>query len=208
MRPRLSITALAVATGAPDTGRIITRSSGSSTVNHMTKVILAVQCCAMISATVLAQEGPDWIRRASILGIESAHVLLEYSLTDDCDLAPVLVLENTSEEIFDTEAIWQIVRTVIGPFESTDNDLIESESGDSIGSKLSTTNRAFNWNTNLGHNYIVCQFYPDGRFASARYADDHSSPSTPVEDRPVARRLSELGTRTQKMVFTLDKGDT
>ncbi len=160
---------------------------------------LAAQCCAMISATSLAQEGPDWIRRASNLGIESAHVILEYSLTDDCDLAPVLVLENTSEEIFDAEAIGQIVRTVIGPFASTDNGLPESRSGYSV------TNRVFNWNTNLGHDYIVCQFDPDGRFASARYADDQSSPSTPVEDRPVARRLSELGTRTQKMVFTLDK---
>lgn len=163
---------------------------------------LAALCCTSISGPSFSQDGPDWIRRASKLGIESAHVILEYSLTDDCDLAPVLVLENTSEEIFDTEAIAQIVRTLIGPFASTDNDFPESRSGNSV------TNRVFNWNTNLGHDYIVCQFYPDGRFASARYANDNSSPSTHVEDRPVARRLSELGTRIQKMVFTLDNGNT
>lgn len=193
---------LAVATGAPDTEHIRAWTLGNSTVSHMIRFILAVHCCTMVSATSFAQEEPDWVGRAAHLGIESAHVILEYSLTDDCDLAPVLVLENTSEEIFDAEAIDQIVRTAIGPFESTDNDLPESRAGSSV------TNRAFNWNTNLGHDYIVCEFYPDGSFASARYIEGHSPSSKSVEDRPVARKLSELGTRTQKMVFTLDRDDT
>ena len=163
----------------------------------------------MISATSFAQEEPDWIRRAASLGIESAHVILEYSLTDDCDLAPVLVLESTSDEIFDTAAIGQIVRTSVGPFESTGDDLPDPVLlNDSVANQLSMTNRAFNWNTNLGHDFIVCQFYEDGSFASARYTDGQPPPSKSVVDRPVARRLSELGTRTQKMVFTLDKRGT
>lgn len=203
------MTPLAVATGAPDTRHIKSQTLGSSTLDHMIRVILAVHCCAMISAASFAQEGPEWISRASVLGIESAHVILEYSLTDDCDLAPVLVLESTSEEVFDTEAIAQIVRSVIGPFESARNDPRDSgRPGDSVTNQLSMIHRVFNWNTNLGHEYIVCQFYPDGSFASARYSAGDSAPAKSVEDRPVARRLSELGTRTQKMVFTLDKGDT
>ncbi|MDH3614541.1 MAG: hypothetical protein OES10_14835 [Gammaproteobacteria bacterium] len=172
-------------------------------------VFLAVSCSAIIGATTFAQGASDWINRAANLGIESAHVILEYSLTDECDLDPVLVLESTSEEIFDPEAISHIVRTVIGPFDSTSNDLLNSDLlADSAAKRLSMTNRAFNWSTDLGHNYIVCEFYSDGSFASAKYTDGYSPPSKSVEDRPVARRLSELGTRTHKMVFTLEEGDT
>ncbi len=149
-----------------------------------------------------SQGTPDWVQRAMDLGLRSAYVVLEYSLTDDCDLGPVRVTESSSSEVFDAAAIGEIIRSTIGPFEIKDGDTSESELSP-VGAyeRLLMTNRMFSWNTDLGHQYLACKFSSDGRFASAYYTDGRTPREKTVENRPVARRLSQLGTRTHKLVF-------
>ena len=157
---------------------------------------------AVAASDSIAHGTPDWVQRAAELGIESAHGILEYSLTDECDLDQVQVTENTAEDVFDAAAVVQITRSIIGPFKTTNSEIVSSGlSALEAQERFSMTNRSFNWNTDLGHQLIVCRFFSDGRFADAYYTDGHEPPAKTVENRPVARRLSQLGTRSQKVVF-------
>ncbi len=151
-------------------------------------------------------QSPGWVNRASELGIESAHVVLGYSLTDDCQLGQVEVLESTSDALFDPAAVEHITKTMIGPFRVANRDIVHiGSSPPEIQERYQMTNRMYKWNTDLGHEYLICRFYSDGSYANAYYSDGRQAEQKVVEDRPVARRLSRLGTRTQKVVFKAEE---
>ena len=163
-------------------------------------LFLSLLHTSMASADVPERQSPDWVQRAADLGLASAVLTFEYSLTDDCALGPISIEENTAEEIFDNATIDQIVRAIAGPFDvATDKSVRAGIPGFGAEQTLAPTSHMFNWNTDLGHEYVVCRFYADGRFADAYYTDDPSSKV--IEDRPVARRLSRLGTRTHTVSF-------
>jgi hypothetical protein len=169
-----------------------------------TFVFLTFLCSAAGGDSLQGQE-PPWVQRAENLGIKSAHLILEYSLADTCELGPIKVIERSHDELFDTDAIDQIVKSIIGPFDTTNRELIvPGFTSESEVKTFSMTNRMINWSTDLGHNFVLCQFDSDGKVANAKYTDGYLPPSKIIEDRPVARRLSLLGTRTQEVRFRVE----
>ena len=166
---------------------------------------LKIAAAVVLASLSVGAPVPQWMERAVALGIESAHLEIEYSLTDNCDLGVTRVIENSNPDVFDSQAVSDIIETVIGPFTSTNTAILSLEfDSDTTGKTLSMTKRTFSWDTDLGHRYIVCNFLASGAFESAIYSDGHLPPSKKSEDRPVARRLSELGTRVWKIEFDLE----
>jgi len=138
-------------------------------------------------------------------GLTPAHVTIEYSLTDDCSLAGLRVIENSHPDVLGPNIVDEVVRVMIGPFSgSTPSDeLIQfSMDGELAPKKLSMTTRLIGWITNDGYRYVVCRFYSDGELESARLIDGHGHQyDKKIEDRIIGQDLSKLGPNTIRASF-------
>ncbi len=155
-----------------------------------------------VSTTSLSRQVSDWMQRAETLGITSAHVILEYSLTDDCELKPVRIVENSSEKVFTAAAIESIVKSVIGPFEAWNRQLIDPL--DPTAEKpenLAMVKRSFAWRTASGHSLIVCTFFADGRLDQAEFVLPNTPPAHTVPSERISQRLSDLPAKMRKVTF-------
>ena len=174
---------------------------------RIVRIALGTVIGSMILLNSAQSQISKWTDRAVELGITSAHVVIEYSLTDDCNLAPIRIVENSSEVIFDAATIAEVIGELVGPFEFVNRRLLRPELEPSEeGAKLSMSGRKFRWDTDLGHSYIACRFYATGALADAVYIDGRIAVHQTVENRPVARKLSNLGTRTQTVRIEIDEG--
>ncbi len=138
-------------------------------------------------------------------GLTPAHVTIEYSLTDDCDLAGVRVVENSHPDVLGPDVTHEVIKTMIGPFTgSTPSDeLIQfSTDAESPAKKLSMTTRTIGWNTTDGYRYIVCRFYSDGELESVWQTDGHGHQyGKKTNDRMIDQPLSEMEPRTFRASF-------
>jgi hypothetical protein len=138
-------------------------------------------------------------------GLTPAHVTIEYSLTDDCGLAGLRVIENSHPDVLGSEVVDEIVKVMIGPFSgSTPPDELIQFSTDKASppKKLSMTTRMINWNTRDGHRYIVCRFYTDGELESARLIDGHGHQyDKKIKDQTIGQPLSEMEPKTIRASF-------
>lgn len=159
---------------------------------------------AAIAADSVPGVAQNWSERLASLGLTSAHVVIEYSLTDDCEIGSVRALKASSRAVFDSQTIDGIVKTAIGPFETVNHELIASGQTSGNNSRpLSMNKRSFSWRTSVGHTQLVCLFYADGGLASATLKGSDRPAANSVRERPVAVRLSTLGTSTTKFTFKL-----
>lgn len=124
--------------------------------------------------------------RAAGAGLATAHLVFEYALSDDCELARVRVLENSAQDILDGDAIDAVVAHFVGPFRGA--------------------HRTVYWPTDLGHHYIRCEFDASGSFAHATLSSGQDRLPGPVPERRIALRLSTLGTRTRTVIFSFRDG--
>ena len=136
-------------------------------------------------------------------GLTPAHITIEYSLTDDCNLAGLRVTENSHPNALGTEVVDEVVSVMIGPFSGVADELIKLPlDGESAPEKLSMTTRMIGWSTEDGHRYVVCRFYSDGELESARLTDGHAPHyEKKIGDRIVNQALSELQTKTIRASF-------
>ena len=170
--------------------------------------VAAFGAAILFGAAVAADSVPGIAQNSSerltSLGLTSTHVVIEYSLTDDCEIGSVRVLSASSKAVFDSQTIDRIVKTAIGPFETAKHELIASGQTSSSNSRpLSMKKRTFSWRTSVGHTQLVCLFYADGGLASATLKGSHRPRANSVKERPVAVRLSTLGTSKTKFNFKL-----
>ncbi len=138
-------------------------------------------------------------------GLTPAHITVEYSLTDNCRLTGLRVLENSHPDVLGPEVVDKVVRVMIGPFSGSmpsDELMRFSTDGESPPRKLSMTTRTITWNSNEGHRYIVCRFFSDGELKSARLIDGHGPQyDKKIKDRIVGQPLSELEPNTMRASF-------
>ena len=109
-------------------------------------------------------------------GLTPAHVSIEYSLTDDCGLAGLRIVENSHPDVLGAEVVDEVVKVMIGPFSGSapSDELIQfSTDTESPPKRLSMTTRMISWSTSDGHRYVVCRFYVDGELESTRLIDGH-----------------------------------
>ena len=72
-------------------------------------------------------------------GLTPAHVTIEYSLTNDCSLTGLRVIENSHPDALGPEVVDEVVRVMIGPFSGATpaDELIQlSADGESLLSEL------------------------------------------------------------------------
>ena len=138
-------------------------------------------------------------------GLTPAHVTIEYSLTDNCDIAGLRVTENSHPDVLGPEVVAEVVRVMIGPFSGAapSDELVQfSMDRESPPKKLAMTTRMISWNTSDGHSYVVCQFYSDGELESARLIDGHGHQyHKKIKDRMIGEALSEMGPKTIRASF-------
>lgn len=138
-------------------------------------------------------------------GLTPAHLIIEYSLTDNCGLAGLHVVENSHPGVLGSEVVAEVVKVMIGPFSgSTPSDEVIQFSADteSPPKKLSMTTSMISWNTSDGHRYVVCRFYNDGELESARLIDGHGPQyDKKIGDRIIGQPLSELEPKTIRASF-------
>lgn len=138
-------------------------------------------------------------------GLTPAHVTLEYSLTDNCGLADLRIVDNSHADVLDQGVVNEIVRAVIGPFPAStpSEELIRfTAETESTAEKLSMTTRMISWNTNNGYRYVVCRFFMNGQLESARLTDGHGYLfDRKIRDQLIDQPLSELGPKTMRASF-------
>lgn len=135
-------------------------------------ILLSLPASADSNIGKLGKISQDLIER----GLTPAYITVEYSLTDECSLTGLLVIENSNPDVLGSEVVDEVVKVMIGPFSGAthSDELIQfSTDGESPPKKLSMTKRRISWNTNDGHRYVVCRFYSDGELESARLIDGH-----------------------------------
>jgi hypothetical protein len=137
--------------------------------------------------------GKHWIDRAKSLGLTHASIVIDYSLTDECDVGPVRIRRSSSKRFFDPGTVSQLVQEAIGPFEVAEATRTSS-----------MTKRKIAWNTSVGHSYLVCRFYADGSLASATLVGSGDGFTKTVQDRSVTIRLSTLGTNEIRFSFRME----
>ncbi len=138
--------------------------------------------------------GKHWIDRARSLGLTHASIVIDYALTDECDIGPVRIRRSSSKRFFDPGTISRIVRESIGPF-----DVAEATRTSSM------TKRKIAWKTSVGHSYLVCRFYASGSLAGATLVGSGDGFTKTVPDRSVAIRLSTLGTNEVRFSFRIEE---
>lgn len=158
---------------------------------------VAILFCVAIAANSASGLEQIWSERLTSLGLTSAHAMIEYSLTDDCELGSVRAMNASSKAFFDSRTIDRIVATAIGPFETT------NRTSNKNSRLISMKKRSFSWRTSVGHTQLVCSFYADGGLASATLKGPNRRSANTAKDRLVAVRLSTLGTSTTKFSFRL-----
>ena len=136
-------------------------------------------------------------------GLTPAHITIEYSLSDECSLDDLRVTENSNPDALGPEVVNEVVREMIGPFLGHTDELIElSMDGESAPRSLSMITTTISWNTEDGHRLVVCKFYSNGELRSVRLTDGHGPEyEKKIEDRIVNQALSELGTKSLRVVF-------
>ena len=141
-------------------------------------------------------------------GLTPAYITIEYSLSDDCGLAGLRVVENSNPEALNSEVVEKVVSKVIGPFSWAlhPNELVTLTTD--IGSPLvdlSMRTKTISWNTEDGYRYVQCRFFTNGELASAWQTDGHGYQFIDkIKDRRVDRQLSKLGANTIKVSFVAD----
>ena len=109
-------------------------------------------------------------------GLTSAYFAIEYSLTDDCNLENVRVVENTQPDVITPDVVEEIVRRYIGPLPGKNDEMNQLPSADDMTRKaLATTTRMFWWNTDQS-THIVCRFNIDDELESARLSNSYGNP--------------------------------
>lgn len=138
-------------------------------------------------------------------GLTPAHVTIEYSLTDDCGLTGLHVIDNSNPAALDSEVVEKLVKVMIGPFSGVTHpdELIKfATDSESPPLNMSMTSRTISWNTDDGHRYVQCRFYMNGELESARHIDGHGNQyKEKIQDRIIDQRLSELGVNTMRASF-------
>jgi hypothetical protein len=138
-------------------------------------------------------------------GLTPAHITIEYSLTDDCDLTSLRVIENSHPDVLGPEVVNEVVRVMIGPFSGAapSDELIQfSTDGESPPKMLSMTTRMISWNSDDGHRYVVCQFYSNGELESGRLIDGHGLQyDKKIKDRIIGQALSAMEPKTMRASF-------
>jgi hypothetical protein len=162
-------------------------------------ISLAMSASASSNIGKLGKITEDLIER----GLTPAHITIEYSLTDDCNLTGLRIIENSHPDALGHEVVDEVVRVKIGPFSGVSDELIKLPlDGESAAKKLSMTTRMISWSSEDGHRYVVCRFYADGVLESARLIDGHGAKyEEKIEDRTVNQALSELQTKTIRASF-------
>ena len=139
-------------------------------------------------------------------GLTPAHVTIEYSLTDDCSVAGLRVVENSHPDVLGPEVVDEVVKVMIGPYSGSppSDELIGfSAEAESPPKKLSMTTRMITWNTSDGHRFVVCRFYADGELESTWLTDGHGHQyDRRIRDRVIGQPLSEMGPKTIRTSFT------
>lgn len=138
-------------------------------------------------------------------GLTPAHVTIGYSLTDDCGLTGLRVIENSHPEVLGSAVVDEVVRVLIGPYSGAapSDKLIQfSTDGESSPKKLSTSTKTISWITNDGHRYLVCRFYSNGELESVRLTDGHGHQyDKKINDRIIDQALSEMEPKTMRASF-------
>ena len=169
-------------------------------------VCLAVLSAAIVYADSRPNSGFNWYDRAASLGVTRASIVIEYSLTDDCNLGRVRTRNSTSAQFFNAQAIDRIVEQIVGPFESPNDQLISQNlAATQAPQSISMTKRMFAWSTSVGHSHIVCTFYLNGDLATATLVGLNLLQTMTVDERPVTVRLSTLGTNQAKFSFRIEE---
>ncbi len=133
-------------------------------------------------------------------GLTYVRVTIEYSLTDDCNLENVHVVENMQPDVITPNVVEAIVSTYIGPFPGTNDEMIQPPSADDLTRKtLAMTTRMFWWKNDQGQTHIVCRFYSDGELESARLGN--RSRNQWGEDQLLEQALSKMQAETITLHF-------
>ena len=141
-------------------------------------------------------------------GLTPAYMTIEYSLSDDCGLTDLRVVENLNPEALNSEIIEKVVSKVIGPFSGAlhPNELVTltTDTG-SPPRTLSRSTKTISWNTEDGYRYVECRFFTNGKLASAWQIDGHGYQfKDKIQDRRIDHQLSELGPNTMRVSFVAD----
>lgn len=147
-----------------------------------------------------------WAERALDLGIDSALVVLGYSLTDGCELANVEIIENSNPELFGADLLSNLTKVVIGPFDTDNHEvvLVPNANDQRVETQFSTR-RLINWRTEFGHRFVACYLDSNSNLVRAEFIDGHMPPAKVAEDKPVRENLSELGTMKQEVEFKVEE---
>ena len=147
----------------------------------------------------------DWSERAIEQGVSSVDITLGYSLSDDCYVQNIELLENTYPEIIYPNQIENIARRVLGPFESRERQLEPAVSDSDIRFEyVGSIQRSIAWKTPEGHGWIVCYLSSSGRLERAIHTDGHRPPAEVAPDTPVNKSLSLLGTNEVTITFSIE----
>lgn len=148
----------------------------------------------------------DWMKRATELGLDSGHVVIKYSLTDECELGRVEVLESTSDELYTADAIAEIVRDFVGPFNYMADTLPNiTGTDDKNSARLSFNRRNFSWQNEHGHEYVACMFYLDGQLFAAEFVDLNRPPAEYSPTMSINVPLSDLKPVVRKFAFRIEE---
>jgi hypothetical protein len=164
-------------------------------------IFVALPVSADSNIGKLGQINEDLVER----GLTPAHVTIEYSLTDNCGLNGLHVVENSHPGVLGPEVVEEVVKVMIGPFSGStpSGELIQFSTGtESPPKKLSMTTRMFSWNTSDGHRYVVCRFFFDGELESVRLIDGEGNQyEKKIKDRIIDHPLSELEPKRMRASF-------
>ena len=164
-------------------------------------ILLSLPASADSNIGKLGKISHDLVER----GLTPAHITIEYSLTDECGLTRLSVVENSNPDVLGSDVVDEVVNVMIGPFPGTtpsDQLIRYSTDGESPPMKLSMKTRMISWNTEDGHRYVVCRFYSDGGLESARHIDGHGPQyKQKIQDRVIEQALSEMEAKTIRASF-------
>ena len=147
----------------------------------------------------------DWMKKAVKLGLTSGHIELKYSLTDECELGDVEVLESTNEQLYTSEVVDEIVRDFVGPFDYM-GDTLPGIVGtdDRTSKKLAFNKRKFSWQNEFGHEYLECSFYLDGQLFDAEFVDANRAPAEFSPAMKIEIPLSEIAPVVRRFAFRFE----
>ena len=172
----------------------------------MHAVILTIALSVLGAGPSLSPDmDSDWSERAINQGVSSVDVTLRYSLSDDCYVRNLELLENTHPEIIYPNQIANIASRILGPFESSARQLEPVISDSDIRIEyVKTIQRSIVWRTPEGHSWIVCYLNSSGELERAIHSDGHRPPAEVAPDTPVNKSLSLLGTNEVTITFSIE----